>query len=246
MVHGARICPRCRMRVDERRARGALHCLSCGAPLGMPPPFATNRSGGSSTVVWIVVGVVVLLLASGVAVGGAVWFIAQRDASDDPVKKASSNTAAPLESVATATATAPPPSAPRPPHVVLHHPPFGGVPTAPTATSPTAPTTPTATTPTGALPEFPRERALAELDRVTAGLQSCSRTGDPTGKGTVRVDFEPDGRVGTLMRPPFGPTATGSCISSRFLAIRIGRFAGSTQHVERTFTIAPGGRDPGF
>ena len=52
MTQGARICPHCKRRVDERRAKGLAYCLSCGQPLagfaatsappslrgGTPPP----------------------------------------------------------------------------------------------------------------------------------------------------------------------------------------------------------------
>lgn len=33
MSQGARICPHCKRRVDERRAKGLAYCLSCGQPL---------------------------------------------------------------------------------------------------------------------------------------------------------------------------------------------------------------------
>jgi hypothetical protein len=120
--------------------------------------------------------------------------------------------------------------------------------TAPTVTP--ARTTPTVTTPPTPTPPpvlgaFPRARATNELDRVTGGLASCKRTGDPTGSGSIRVDFEPDGRVGTVLARPFAGTPTGSCISARFLTIRIGAFTGSTQQIQRTFTI-PGAASPGF
>jgi hypothetical protein len=100
----------------------------------------------------------------------------------------------------------------------------------------TTPPTPTPTQPV-VLGAFPRARATNELDRVSAGLASCKRTGDPTGTGSIRVDFEPDGRVGTVLQRPFAGTSTGSCVSSRFLAIKIGAFTGSTQQIPRTFTI---------
>lgn len=106
---------------------------------------------------------------------------------------------------------------------------IGGI--APTSTS-------TTTTSTSSKPPFPRSRASSEVDRVIAGAQSCHRTGDPTGTGSIRVDFEPDGRVGTLTRAPFGTTVTGSCISARMRAINIGPFQGTrAESIEATFII---------
>jgi hypothetical protein len=109
---------------------------------------------------------------------------------------------------------------------------------APTFVTPAPPTTspipaPTPTT----LGAFPRARATNEMDRVTSSLGSCKTSGGPTGAGSIRVDFEPDGRVATLLRKPFAGTSTGSCIAGRFGAIRIGKFEGSTQLIERTFTV---------
>src|SRR5258706_15464370 len=77
---GARICPRCSTRVDERRAQGSPFCLSCGSPLGAPSPtFAGKKpgGGGGSALPWIlgsigvvgvvnVVGVVISIAAAGV------------------------------------------------------------------------------------------------------------------------------------------------------------------------------------
>jgi hypothetical protein len=106
----------------------------------------------------------------------------------------------------------------------------------PTATA-TATATGTGSGGVVALAPFNRSKAQGEVDRVGATLASCSRSAGPFGSGTIRVDFEPDGRVGTLSRPPFAGTATGSCISARFLAIRIGPFNGSTQNIEKSFII---------
>jgi len=84
-MHGARICPRCRERVDERRARGTLYCLSCGAPLGTPPPLSTGKPKGSSAGIWIALAVgLVLLLGLGGA-GVAVWLASQEE--EPPAKK---------------------------------------------------------------------------------------------------------------------------------------------------------------
>jgi hypothetical protein len=115
---------------------------------------------------------------------------------------------------------------------------------APTATPipfPTAPPTvptPTAPTSTSTTPgPFPRARAQAEVDRIGFGLASCKSSAGPFGAGTMRIDFEPDGRVGTITRPPFAGTSVGTCISARFRTIKIGTFTGSTQSIEKAFII---------
>jgi hypothetical protein len=104
--------------------------------------------------------------------------------------------------------------------------------TVPTITPP-IPTPP----PTAALGPFPRAKAQNEVDRVGGTLASCTRAAGPFGAGSIRVDFEPDGRVGTVTRPPFAGTPEGSCISARFLAIRIGPFLGTTQSIEHPFIM---------
>lgn len=257
---GARICPGCATRVDERRAKASPCCLRCGTPLGPPSPadggrsstFAPKQAGsGTSALPWILGGVALLVV---VGLGGVVALIA--------VVGSRATTGAPAATVAA------PPKVEAPPTAVSSagSPPSAGtvkapVPTVrttatsrPTATTPvsfptvtvapTATATATATgTATGtasggtALAAFNRTKAQGEVDRVGAGLASCKRAVGPFGAGTIRVDFEPDGRVGTLSRPPFAGTAVGSCISARFLSIRIGPFLGSTQNIEKAFII---------
>jgi len=253
MMTGARICPRCATRVDERRAKGSLYCLTCGAPLGTPPPIigaAKKQGGGSSALPWVLGGLALFLLLGTCGVGAIV--VAAANSEPDTKRAATATataTATPnFESTASATATAPsatvvkkPPPPPPPPTFTATTPrptvdPFGPRPTVTPPPTPTVVPTPPPTA-TAELPPFPRAKALAELDRVTASLQSCKFPSDPGGTGTIRVDFEPDGRVGTLRRAPFNNNATGSCISSRFLQIKLGKFEGSRQSFERTFTI---------
>lgn len=259
---GARICPGCATRVDERRAKTSPFCLRCGAPLGPPSPSDGGRSStfaskgpvasSGSSLPWILggIGLVVLL-----GLGGVIALIAVVASKAEPEPPAATAVSQPkVEAPPTATAIA---SAGSPSSSGTVKAP---VPTArPTATTrpttttpspfPTAPPTATATvTPTAtatatnsggtvALAPFNRTKAQGEVDRVGAGLASCKRTAGPFGAGSIRVDFEPDGRVGTLSRPPFAGTAVGSCISARFLAIRIGPFLGSTQNIEKAFII---------
>lgn len=260
---GARICPGCATRVDERRAKTSPFCLRCGAPLGPPSPSDGGRSstfaskhpgaGSGSPLPWILggIGLVVLL-----GLGGVIALIAVVASKVEPDPPAATVASQPkIEAPPTATLVA-----------SAGTPPSGGTVKAPVptvrTTATTRPTTPTSTTPfpippppppptvtptatgtatnsggTVALAPFNRTKAQGEVDRVGAGLASCKRTAGPFGAGSVRVDFEPDGRVGTLSRPPFAGTAVGSCISARFLAIRIGPFLGSTQNIEKAFII---------
>lgn len=236
----ARICPQCRTRVDERRAKTSPYCLSCGAPLGGPSPTGFGKPPAKgSALPWILGGIgVVVLLGFGAVV---LLILAVANADPEPaVPAAADPDSGPRLEVPTATATvsASVSARPRTPSTA----------TAPTATFVRPQPTPTPTQPVVAptvLGAFPRARATNELDRVSAGLASCKRAGDPTGSGSIRVDFEPDGRVGTVLAAPFSGTSTGSCISSRFLAIKIGAFTGSTQSIARTFTIASSS-SPGF
>jgi hypothetical protein len=240
----ARICPQCRTRVDERRAAGSPYCLSCGAPLGTPPPagFGKQPAKGSA-LPWILGGIGLFLL---VAIGGVVVLVIavanaepekRTPAPDDPTSVPNVEvptaiptlpSARPVASAGKVTGTAPTVTVVRPP------------PTVPTVVPPP----PSATAPI-VLGAFPRARAQNEVDRVAGTLGSCKRAGDPTGSGSIRVDFEPDGRVGTLLQRPFAGTPTGSCISAKFLGIKIGAFTGTTQPITKTFTIA-GSNSPGF
>ena len=240
----ARICPQCRTRVDERRAAGSPYCLSCGAPLGTPPPAGFGKAPAKgSALPWILGGIGLFLL---VAIGGVVVLViaVANAAPEKPTPTPDDPTSVPNLEVPTAVATVPSAK----PTVSAGK--ITG--TAPTVTAVRPPPTfvpPTATAPTATSPivlgAFPRARAQNEVDRVAGTLASCKRPGDPTGSGSIRVDFEPDGRVGTLLQRPFAGTPTGSCISGKFLNIKIGAFTGTTQPITKTFTIA-GSSNPGF
>lgn len=270
----ARICPQCRTRVDERRARSSPYCLSCGAALGSPPP--TGGFGKvpqkSSALPWILGGVgLLMLLVLGGVIALVVILSAARDAAKEPPlatggPKLETTTAAPplgvpptatvttgkVAATSTAIRTSTPTAPTRIPTVTA--PPTVTPAVPPTLTAgPTIPVPPptstagrldsgapagTGTAGNGALVgPFPRARAQSEIDRVAGTLASCKRAGGPFGSGSVRIDFEPDGRTGALSRPPFAGTSVGSCISSRFLAVRIGKFEGGRQSIEKSFII---------
>jgi hypothetical protein len=250
---GARICPGCATRVDERRAKTSPYCLRCGAPLGPPAPVDGGRAttftgkpaggGGSSALPWILGGIALVVL---LGVGGVIALIAVVASNAEPDAPTATVASQPkVEAPPTATAAGTPPSAitvkapvptVRPPPTIVPT----RTATAPTLSPfPTAPPPPSATNSGGvvALAPFNRTKAQDDVDRVAAGLASCKQSTGPFGAGSIRIDFEPDGRVGTLSRPPFAGTAVGACISARFLAIRLGPFSGSTQNIDKAFII---------
>jgi hypothetical protein len=253
---GARICPRCSTRVDERRAKASPFCLSCGAPLGAPSSgaFAAKQGGGGGSLLpWILGGIALVVL---LGVGGVIALIAVvANAAPDPVPVAGPAAQPKVEAPSTATAsptsvkTATPPTVTPTvrPTVVATAPiaptsppttPTTPIPTPPRPTStPTAIPTPPPTASVATIGPFDRARAQAEVDRIGFGLASCKRATGPFGAGSIRIDFQPDGRVGTLSRAPFSGTPVGACISARFLAIRLGPFTGSTQQIEKAFII---------
>ena len=217
---------------------------------GRSSTFAGKQpgAGGSNPMPWILgaIGLVVLLGVG--AVIALIAVVASKDDPDPPVSATAANqppkveappTATPVSTFGTPSSTVavktPAPTV-RPPATIAPT----RTATAPTPSpfpTPTAPGTSTNGGSSGALAPFNRTKAQDDVDRVAAGLGSCKQSSGPFGAGSIRIDFEPDGRVGTLSRPPFAGTAVGACISSRFLAIRLGPFSGSTQNIEKAFII---------
>ncbi|MBX3188744.1 MAG: hypothetical protein KF819_17130 [Labilithrix sp.] len=240
MPHGARICPRCGTRVDERRARGSPYCLSCGAPLGTT---GAQKARGGSALPWILGGGAVLLFLGAIAVVGVVVAVSSASA-DRP------NGGGPAGTVIgptfeTATAPVPPPPSTPPKKVPVPPPTVVATPPRPTVTNPTStvapiPTPPPTVTTAGTnqdLPPFPRARVLADLDRVQATIQTCKFPNDPSGTTVVTIGFEPDGRNDSIVRAPFGTTATGSCLSQRFRTVQAGKFSGGKVSINRTVNL---------
>lgn len=102
---------------------------------------------------------------------------------------------------------------------------------------------PTTTSTSGPNAPFPIELAFAKMDQATSDAEkSCPTASGPFGATVVDVTFENDGRVGTLSRKPIGGTPEGLCITSKFLAIKVGAFQGSARTFSRTVTMrAPAG-----
>lgn len=104
-----------------------------------------------------------------------------------------------------------------------------------TATKP-AETKPAATT-SGAA--FDVGAAKAALSAAAANAASCGKPGGPTGSGKVQVTFAPSGRVTSaeVISGPFGGTAVGGCVATKFRAARVPAFSGSPQTAAKSFTI---------
>jgi hypothetical protein len=79
----------------------------------------------------------------------------------------------------------------------------------------------------------------APLAQAASDAQACKQSGGPTGKVTVVVTFDPNGKVSsaTITEPPFAGTATATCISSALKRATIAPFGGLPGTVSKTFSI---------
>jgi hypothetical protein len=192
----------------------------------MSPVPAQPAAKGTSPVVWILLGGG-LVAFLGVAILAVIFVLAVKPSPEQPAAVAAADPdAGPnLESKDPVDAATPEGSASAkktPPTKIVGASQTGLPPPAVTSTR----------------TSFPRSRANAEVDRVLQTAQSCHARGDPTGTGSIRVDFEPDGRVNTLTRPPFAGTTTGSCVAARMRSIRIGPFDETrAESIEATFIV---------
>jgi hypothetical protein len=77
------------------------------------------------------------------------------------------------------------------------------------------------------------------LAQAANDAQACKQSGGPTGKVTVVVTFDPNGKVSsaTITEAPFAGTATGSCISAALKRASIPPFSGLPGTVSKTFSI---------
>jgi hypothetical protein len=191
---------------------------------GISPVPARPAAKGTSPIVWILLGGG-LVAFLGIAILGVIFALAVKPSPEQPAAVAAADPdAGPnLESKDPVDAATPEGSA-------------SAKKTPPTKIAGTSPAVPPTVTSTRTA--FPRSRANAEVDRVLQTAQSCHVRGDPTGTGSIRVDFEPDGRVSTLTRPPFAGTVTGSCVAARMRSIRIGPFDETrAESIEATFIV---------
>jgi hypothetical protein len=79
----------------------------------------------------------------------------------------------------------------------------------------------------------------APLAEAAGQAQACKQSGGPTGKVTVVVTFEPNGKASsaTITDAPFAGTATATCISSALKRATIAPFSGLPGTVSKTFSI---------
>lgn len=77
------------------------------------------------------------------------------------------------------------------------------------------------------------------LAEAATQAQACKQSGGPTGKVTVVVTFEPNGKVAsaTITEAPFAGTAIATCISSALKRAAIPPFSGLPGTVSKTFSI---------
>lgn len=86
-------------------------------------------------------------------------------------------------------------------------------------------------------PPFDRVAATRALAVDVAG---CRRDDGPTGRGHVKVTFQPSGSASHVeVDPPFAGTASGACILQRFRSVTVPAFAGGPLTVGRSLVVSP-------
>jgi GYF domain 2 len=77
------------------------------------------------------------------------------------------------------------------------------------------------------------------LAQAATEAQACKQSGGPSGKVTVVVTFEPNGKAAgaTITDAPFAGTATASCISATMKRASIPPFSGLPGTVSKTFSL---------
>jgi len=86
---------------------------------------------------------------------------------------------------------------------------------------------------------FDAAATKAPLAQAASDAQACKESGGPTGKVTVAVTFDPNGKVSsaTITDAPFTGTPTGACISAALKRATIAPFSGLPGTVSKTFSI---------
>ena len=86
---------------------------------------------------------------------------------------------------------------------------------------------------------FDAATTKAPLAQAASDAQACKQSGGPTGKVTVVVTFDPNGKVSSasITEPPFAGTATATCISSALKRATIAPFGGLPGTVSKSFSI---------
>ena len=86
---------------------------------------------------------------------------------------------------------------------------------------------------------FDAAATKAPLAEAATQAQACKQPGGPTGKVTVMVTFDPNGKVSgaTINDAPFAGTPTATCIASALKRVSIPPFSGLPGTVSKTFSI---------
>jgi hypothetical protein len=163
-------------------------------------------------------------------------------ASAEPMAMLSSLSAPPPPPVLPPPPVTPPPTAPKPtaaPSVKLTDP--SGMGAIPPARGNDTPPVATATTTAPAVTQGPppdRSAIAASLRSISSTIQSCARSGGPTGPGKVTVVYTTNGYASTTsVEAPYAGTAVGGCIVSKYHKSVIPSFGGAPVTVTSGFTI---------
>ncbi len=86
---------------------------------------------------------------------------------------------------------------------------------------------------------FDAAATKAPLAQAANDAQACKQSGGPTGRVSVVVTFDPNGKVSgaTITEAPFAGTATGACIAQALKRATIAPFSGLPGTVSKTFSI---------
>lgn len=87
---------------------------------------------------------------------------------------------------------------------------------------------------------FSPDRARIALAAAAPDLTACATTPGPRGPGSVRVRFNPSGKMAeAYLGPPYASTATGRCILERFSHVRVDPFVGIPASLNYAFSTIP-------
>jgi hypothetical protein len=86
---------------------------------------------------------------------------------------------------------------------------------------------------------FDSHAAAAALTAVNGHLSECKKTPNgPRGPGSVRVDFDNDGRVRNVsIGWPYDKTTEGECVREHFRAVRVAPYAGAPAALNHKFEL---------
>jgi hypothetical protein len=92
---------------------------------------------------------------------------------------------------------------------------------------------------TGPTQRFDPNAAKAALTSAAQSISVCREKGGPTGKATVVVTFDPDGKVttATVSDAPFAGTATGNCIAQAMKRATVPPFSGLPGTISKSLSV---------